>query len=447
MPHRCCVPGCKASRGHRFPNDSTLRMKWRVAIRRTDVKTKKLWNPDHFLATDYRRTLSDDRCRLTENAIPSVFKLMKTCSEESPRAKRFKSRSDASLAIPLLINDDSIDVQYETEIETTKEAQESSIINVIESSQKSKNIQCDIPSFGKFSIESFKEDNKIINYYTGFQDFDHYMMFFHCLGPSAFELEFKCTLLNPIDQLFMTLIKLRQNKEDIELAMLFQVSQSTVSRIIITWINYLYFQLKEINIWPSQEILKETMPSDFSKKIPKTRVIMDATEIPIERPSNVESQSATWSNYKHKNTLKAMIGCSPRGAITFISDSYGGSASDRQIIEKSNLLDPASQSFEKGDSIMADRGILVQDLFANQGVQVNIPNFLKGKSQLDPAEVLHDRRVASKRIHIERVIGLTKSFKILKHGICKSKLQLGSRIVFICFAISNFRKNIVHRNA
>lgn len=152
--------------------------------------------------------------------------------------------------------------------------------------------------------------------------------------------------------------------------MLFQVSQSTVSRIIITWINYLYFQLKEINIWPSQEIIKETMPSDFSKKFPKTRVIMDATEIPIERPSNVESQSATWSNYKHKNTLKAMIGCSPRRALTFISDSYGGSASDRQIIEKSNLLDHASQSFEKGDFIMADRGILVQDLFANQGFKL-----------------------------------------------------------------------------
>ncbi|XP_063435736.1 THAP domain-containing protein 6-like [Mytilus trossulus] len=128
MPQRCCVPGCKASGGHQFPNDPTLKMKWRVVFRRTDVKTKKLWNPgqhdvvcyDHFLATDYRRTLSGDRCRLTENAIPSVFEFMKTCSEESPRANRFKRRSDTSLATPHLIKDDSIEVQYETEIETTK---------------------------------------------------------------------------------------------------------------------------------------------------------------------------------------------------------------------------------------------------------------------------------------------------------------------------------------
>ena len=142
-----------------------------------------------------------------------------------------------------------------------------------------------------------------------------------------------------------------------------------------------------------------------------------------------------------------MIGCNPKGAVTFISDSFGGSASDRQIIEKSSLLDPRSKPFAQGDAITANRGILVQDLFANQGVHVNTPNFLKGKSQLNPSEVLHDRRVASKRIHIERVIGLTKRFKILKHGICRSKLHLGSRIIFVCFAISNFRLNIVPKNA
>ena len=123
---------------------------------------------------------------------------------------------------------------------------------------------------------------------------------------------------------------------------------------------------------------------------------MDATEVPIDKPSHVNNQSVTWSNYKHKNTLKAMIGCSPKGAITFISDAYGGSASDRQIIEKSELLNADNDMFESGDSIMADKGIMIQDLFANEDVNVNTPSFLKGKSQLNEQEVVHDRRVASK---------------------------------------------------
>ena len=49
-----------------------------------------------------------------------------------------------------------------------------------------------------------------------------------------------------------------------------------------------------------------------------------------------------------------------------------------------------------GDSIMSERGIMVQDLFACQDVFVNTPTMLKGKSQLETNEVVHDRRVTSK---------------------------------------------------
>ena len=76
----------------------------------------------------------------------------------------------------------------------------------------------------------------------------------------------------------------------------------------------------------------------------------------MQKPSNVADQRSTWSSYKNSNTLKAMVGISPRGVTTYVSDAYGGSASDRQIIEASSeLLDGR---FESGDSIMADRGIL-----------------------------------------------------------------------------------------
>ncbi|CAC5401581.1 unnamed protein product [Mytilus coruscus] len=96
------------------------------------------------------------------------------------------------------------------------------------------------------------------------------------------------------------------------------------------------------------------------------RVILDATETPIQKPSHVDAQSVTWSSYKHKNTIKTMIGCTPRGTVSY------------------------------KDSIMADRGIMVQDLLAAQDVKVNTPTMLKGKSQLEPEEVVRDRRVASK---------------------------------------------------
>ena len=41
------------------------------------------------------------------------------------------------------------------------------------------------------------------------------------------------------------------------------------------------------------------------------------------------------------------------------------------------------------------------------------------------------------------IIGLSKRFKILTVPLPLSKFNIGSRIIFVCFAISNFSKCIV----
>ena len=130
------------------------------------------------------------------------------------------------------------------------------------------------------------------------------MFCFNCLGPAVNELSYKCVSMSPKNQLFLCLIKLRQNKEDVELSFFFEVSASTVSKIIITWINFLYFQLKEMDIWPSREIVNEYMPEDFKQKFPKTRVILDATETPIQKPSHVDAQSVTGPHTNIKTRSK-----------------------------------------------------------------------------------------------------------------------------------------------
>ena len=72
--------------------------------------------------------------------------------------------------------------------------------------------------------------------------------------------------LKPVDEFFLTLCRLRQGFAELHLAHLFNVSQPTVSRIFISWINFLYFKLGNINIWPSRELVNETMPEDFKTK-------------------------------------------------------------------------------------------------------------------------------------------------------------------------------------
>jgi len=115
---------------------------------------------------------------------------------------------------------------------------------------------------------------------------------------------------------------------------------------------------------------------------------------------------------------------------SIVSDAYADSTSNRQRCERSDLM--SKSLFSSENSIVADRGFNVQDLFAAKDVHVNIPSFFKGKSQFIAAEVVKDLRIASKRIHIERVIGLAKTFKILKQPLPKVYCTQSVCGVLIC---------------
>ncbi len=110
------------------------------------------------------------------------------------------------------------------------------------------------------------------------------------------------------------------------------------------------------------------MPDKFKEDYPSTRCVIDATEIFIEQPSSPVAQQLTFSSYKNHTTFKALIGITPSGAISFVSNLYGGCISDRQLTIQSGILD----RLEPGVSIMADKGFLIADLLQPLGVSLNI---------------------------------------------------------------------------
>jgi hypothetical protein len=60
---------------------------------------------------------------------------------------------------------------------------------------------------------------------------------------------------------------------------------------------------------------------------------------------------------------------------------------------------------------MADKGFNVQDLFAPYDVTINIPTFFRKQNRMTGKTVLKDRAISSKRVHIERIIGLENNNK------------------------------------
>ena len=73
-------------------------------------------------------------------------------------------------------------------------------------------------------------------------------------------------------------------------------------------------------IWPSRQQVDESMPEMFKEKYPATRVIIDCTEIRVEAPESLHMRSVYYSDYKHHNTYKALIGVTPSGGLCFVSE-------------------------------------------------------------------------------------------------------------------------------
>ena len=182
------------------------------------------------------------------------------------------------------------------------------------------------------------------------------------------------------------------------------------------------------------------MPQSFKDEYPKTRVIIDGTEIKCQTPSSLLLHSETYSSYKSHTTFKGLIGIAPSGHITFISQLYAGSISDRELTVRSGLL---NLPFSQGDVVMADKGFTISDLLEPIGVGLNIPPFLGLRSQQTPKEVIATQEIASERIHVERAINKVKNFHIFNQVIPLSLAGSLNQMWTVCAMLTNIQNPII----
>ncbi|XP_020601424.1 uncharacterized protein LOC110040523 [Orbicella faveolata] len=208
----------------------------------------------------------------------------------------------------------------------------------------------------------------------------------------------------------------------------FGISRSLVSRICITWINLLYVELKDLFPFPAQELVRKNMPQEFAQYA-TTRIILDCTELFIQHPSAMLAQSETWSDYKHHNTWKLLVGVTPNGQVSFLSDLWGGRVSDKQITKESGVLG----LLEPGNNVMVDHGFDISN-----GLSVNMPPFLAGREQMTAAETEETMSIASVRIHVECAISRIKTSHILDGTLPNTLSPYATQIAVVCGLLTNF---------
>ncbi|XP_041822888.1 uncharacterized protein LOC121628055, partial [Melanotaenia boesemani] len=86
--------------------------------------------------------------------------------------------------------------------------------------------------------------------------------------------------LHPWDQLLMTLMKLRLNLLQGDLAERFSVSQTIISKIISCWIDLMEDNMRCYIPWLPRETIQATMPQSFKEHYPKTTCVIDCSETP-----------------------------------------------------------------------------------------------------------------------------------------------------------------------
>lgn len=315
-----------------------------------------------------------------------------------------------------------------------------------------------------FTVDNFTSDEDI-TFYTGFPSYDVFMATYNYLNPgqNGENIRFWRSVSNDVDpeyyerepelgvgpgrprtlnakeEFFLVMCRLRQGFPERHLGHLFDISQSTVSRIVISWVNFMYLRFGQLNIWPSRKVVNDNMPQDFKGKYPNTRAIIDCTEIKCQMPSSLLLNSELFSSYKNHTTLKGLIAISPAGHISFISQLYTGSISDREITERSGFLD---LSFEANDSVMADKGFTIQDLLP-VGVSLNIPPFLGSSAQMPAEDVVKTQEIASLRIHVERAINKIKNFHIWDGVVPLSLFGIVNQMWTVCAHLCNVQDPII----
>lgn len=296
----------------------------------------------------------------------------------------------------------------------------------------------------KMEEDFLKDDDVKVTYYTGLSCFAVLMGVLTQLLPWLPQTRRK---LSPFQMLLLTLMRLRLNLPIQHIAYLFSVDRKTVSTTFRDTIGTLFTHLKPLVHWPERHCLQATMPRQFVEAFGnRVAVIVDCFEVIIGRASNLKARAQTFPHNRNKHTLKYLIGITPRGAISFVSQGWGGPVSDEHVTENSSLLN----KLLPGDLVLADHGFDIRE--DSVGGLMCAEVRASGHSRLNAKDVEETRQIAHLKFHVERLSGCVRTKYIILNGNVPVSMVLPcqgedvtflDKIVSVCCALTNMCPSVV----
>ena len=328
----CCVPGCKSAfyDKNREKTDISLftitkrehlRKKWLSVLKHVcrkggtdsfDVKNpnKRIYVCEfHFKDEDLTTTLGRGKKKVKAGRIPLIFReqpVKQKATRPPPKNRLTSFVESESESDEVLSSSLSSSSEKEPSESYVKEASETErLIEEIkqlrtknECLQKKNNMLLEenkLLKLQRLSFENLCENKEQFCSATGINP-DCFMRLFNYLNPgedcsnitfydtSKRFSEEKYTNSEEVksgpkpkisakEQLFKYLSWLKNGFTLSHVSFLFQTPKATVSRYIVTWIDFLYYSLGSIPIWPTREQFIEEMPEIFKRTYPSTPLL------------------------------------------------------------------------------------------------------------------------------------------------------------------------------
>jgi DDE superfamily endonuclease len=227
------------------------------------------------------------------------------------------------------------------------------------------------------------------------------------------------------------------------LGYLFGVCEDTASRTFHTILCML------THMFSKTELFKHSTPESMAEAaqtplpcfspFPGTVIVLDCTEFFIQTPGTSEVGKCTFSDYKNHHTIKVLVGIDVHGKVVYVSTAKPGRISDKRIVVVTKVLDLVPS----GRKVMVDKGFLIEKMASALGIEVIIPPFASKGRAFTEEESQMALEIAQARIHVERAISRAKMFRILSREIRNTTLPYVSRVIRVCFLMTNIMGEIV----
>ena len=227
------------------------------------------------------------------------------------------------------------------------------------------------------------------------------------------KISYKLDLINCVG---VVLMRSRRGFKYETLAHLFNVSVSTIKRIIKVLLPHIVSILEEkgLGFLEKDQISSISIPKLREYAIPDNTLIMDCTYIYLEHSGNFSIQYHSFSSHKFRNLLKFLVLCYPNGRIAQTYGPYAAEDDDfitQDIIKKNDF----KTALKNVSCVIVDRGFRLEKVFDEFGVKVIRPEYLHGRVQFDADEVENNRLVTSIRSVIENCNARIKYQRILHY--------------------------------